>query len=130
MMWDDDLPYAAPYDPVTGSPPQGCNNAATNGTWRCRGFGAATCDLYPCVRTYETSVVEGRVTESLIDKASLISGPIVRDPYLLNAACLTKNETDFLEGLGYPLTSNQKWIFYNLTGFAGSLEPPSALKTK
>lgn len=53
----------------------------------------------------------------------------MREPSLLNTTCLTKNETDFLEGLGYLLTSNQKWIFYNLTGFGGSLEPPSAWKT-
>lgn len=121
------MPMDGPYDPHTGERPQGCDNAATNVTWRCRGFGAANCELYPCVRTYETSVIDGIVTEQLLDRVSLESaGFSFMNAYLLNTTCLTKAETGFLEKSGYSLESNQKWIFYNLTSFVLEQTPARA----
>ena len=46
-------------DPATGAVIQGCHNAATNDTWRCRQYGAAACSLYPRVRTYTAKMEAG-----------------------------------------------------------------------
>ena len=50
------------FDPATGQPPSGCENASANDTWFCNGYGAASCTLSPCVRTY-TSVVNAGVLQ-------------------------------------------------------------------
>ena len=50
------------FDPATGQLPSGCKNASANDTWFCNGYGAASCTLSPCVRTY-TSVVNAGVLQ-------------------------------------------------------------------
>lgn len=54
------------FDPATGLPPTDCETAATNDTWFCRGYGAASGLLSPFVRTYSSRIVAGELHESLI----------------------------------------------------------------
>jgi len=54
------------FDPATGKPPSGCENASANDTWFCNGYGAASCTLSPCVRTYMSVVNAGVLQENRV----------------------------------------------------------------
>ena len=57
------------FDPATGNPPLGCKNASANDTWFCNGYGAASCTLSPCVRTYSSVVNAGVLQENRVPAA-------------------------------------------------------------
>lgn len=54
------------FDPATGQTPSGCETATTNDTWFCQGYGAASCTLSPCVRTYTSAVIAGLLEENQV----------------------------------------------------------------
>ena len=54
------------FDPATGQFPSGCETTTTNDTWFCNGYGAASCTLSPCVRTYTSGVVAGVLQEDRV----------------------------------------------------------------
>lgn len=59
-------------DPTTGANLTWCDDRiGSDDDWRCRGYGAARCSLFPCVRTYNTTVNAGSVTEILIEHTTL-----------------------------------------------------------
>ena len=49
-------------DPFTGEPMGDCHTNLTS-NWRCRGYGAARCWMYPCVRSYKLDITNGAVTK-------------------------------------------------------------------
>ena len=57
-------------DPATGGPPRGCDAAAVNGSWYCRGYGAARCSLAPCVRAFIGTVEAGQLHETEISASA------------------------------------------------------------
>ena len=54
------------FDPVTWQFPSGCETTTNNDTWFCNGYGAASCTLSPCVRTYTLVVVAGVLQENRV----------------------------------------------------------------
>lgn len=59
-------------DPTTGANLTWCDGQIdSDDEWRCRGYGAARCSLFPCVRTYNTTVDAGSVTEILTEHTTL-----------------------------------------------------------
>ncbi|KAF2160832.1 hypothetical protein M409DRAFT_59621 [Zasmidium cellare ATCC 36951] len=122
---------AHPIDPVTEQPPTGCNDAATNGTWRCIGTGAANCTLYPCIRTYNASVRNAALREDLLKETPQLPFIFGNDESVqyfstLNASCLTDTERDSLQKRGYTINSTTDWIPYNITFSPISNQPQSA----
>lgn len=106
----------------------GCDDSATNDTWRCRGYGAAECLLKPCVRTYSCSVQAGRVNETIVEESSLDQIWGVGDPYLedtnlphnallvlLDLHCITDADRRNLFEHGYDLENAGRWLSYNAT---------------
>ena len=120
-------------DPNPGRPPSGCHTSASQETWRCRGYGAANCHIYPCIRSYETSVENGAVKEKLIATAGTLQsheernytnhdvfgkdgGPNSFDSgyyATINKTCLNQDERRSLQKAGYPLEDTSSvWMPY------------------
>ncbi|KAI1110400.1 hypothetical protein F5Y14DRAFT_443999 [Nemania sp. NC0429] len=113
---------------------EGCDDAATNNTWWCRQWGAATCSLQPCVRSYTASVDGGRLAETIVDKSdanlkwgygeATSTGPSSGGLVLLqnflglvDTRCINEAERQALTAAGYSIDSNDnpRWLPYNLT---------------
>ncbi|KAK7948005.1 uncharacterized protein PG986_008891 [Apiospora aurea] len=105
------------FDPSTGVPLDDCDAPEKRNDWRCRGFGAATCTLSPCVRMYNATVVNGQLTGSLVsDSGSMAWGTGFKNTGLsmLGTLCLTEAEREHLRlDLGYKLEPTQRWIGFN-----------------
>lgn len=109
-------------------PLHGCDDSATNDTWRCRGYGAAECILRPCVRTYSCSIEAGRVNETIVEESSLDQVWGFGDPNLgasdlphnpllslLDLHCITDVDRGHLIDNGYDLENAGRWLSYNTT---------------
>lgn len=129
-------------DPTTGANLTGCDDPiGSDDDWHCRGYGAASCSLFPCVRTYKTTVNAGSVTEILTEHNTLET---LRDrPYwdptserngrirdgslvLVNTSCISPEDEQQLLREGHQTDS--KWLVYNASNDfdLGILYPPDA----
>lgn len=129
-------------DPTTGANLTGCDDQiGSDDDWHCRGYGAASCSLFPCVRTYNTTVNAGSVTEILTEHTTLET---LRDrPYwdptsdrnrqwgdsrlvLVNTSCISPEDEQQLLREGHQTDS--KWLVYNASDDfdLGILYPPNA----
>jgi hypothetical protein len=115
-------------NPSTGERPLDCEHPERN-DWRCRGYGAARCRIYPCVRTYNTTIQAGTTSEIMTGCTTL--DDLLSIPYwnpgsrhygevghlryfvLLNLSCVTTDEQQNLSRLGYDIS--QAWVGFNLT---------------
>jgi hypothetical protein len=114
-------------DPTTGDPILGCDDSATNSTWRCRGYGAASCSFSPCVRTYKASIEAGRLNESITDHSDprlhwgFSNNTIVNSRGksflrgLIDTQCISSEEKSNLISLGYTIDAQSRWLPYNIT---------------
>ncbi|MCJ1461150.1 hypothetical protein MMC28_011532 [Mycoblastus sanguinarius] len=114
----------AVVDIVTGQPPTGCETETTNKTWRCQGYGAASCSLIPCVSTYTSAITAGEFQETSLPEDNSISwgsglgGEVEGTPPLLgmvDITCLSAQERQGLSEAGYQVNSSTRWLPYNIT---------------
>ena len=101
------------------------NTCATEGTesWRCRGYGAASCRIDPCVKTYEATITAGSLEEKIVDVSPLeawgdgsLDGSLSGRTFTtLDVACLSSKDRENLQAANYTISDNQKWLAYNLT---------------
>lgn len=129
------------FDPMTGNPPKGCDTRDANDTWYCRGFGAASCSLSPCVHSYTSAIEAGELKETRVSSSGSTSsswgsfvpppsGPTgpggviveipataIYQPYLgiVDTLCLSAYERQSLIDTGYQLDARARWLAYNLT---------------
>lgn len=116
-------------DPTTGENLTWCDGeSGLDDDWRCRGYGAARCSLFPCVRTYNTTVIAGSVTDSVVEQTTLKifgnqtywdtkfwndrsewSASLV----LVNTSCISPDDEQQLLKLGYRIDS--RWVVYNMS---------------
>jgi hypothetical protein len=93
----------------------GCHTAWQNATWGCQNYGAATCRLDPCVRTYEASVKGGKVDETTVAQYTNMYQGMTNLPIraMADASCVT-NPTDRerLRKLGINITDTSTMIPY------------------
>ncbi|KAJ3537023.1 hypothetical protein NM208_g6479 [Fusarium decemcellulare] len=102
-------------DPTTALELEGCEDAVTNDTWYCRGYGAARCNFRPCVRAYKSTVEAGLLEERATGlyngtwgfNASLYTSAVV------DTACITADERGQLTKLGYEISATDRWIAFN-----------------
>ncbi|KAI0549622.1 hypothetical protein F4679DRAFT_545934 [Xylaria curta] len=117
-----------PYDPNGGGNRIGCDNPASNNTWWCRQYGAATCSLQPCVRSYTANVDGGRLTETLIaqseanmtwgyGESASTGGLVFLQNFLglVDTKCINDVERQGLVAAGYKVDNNARWLPYNMT---------------
>lgn len=77
------------------------------------GYGAASCTLKPCVRTYSSSIEAGYLKERLESRSPDIKWGSSRGEYqygLLDTHCVSAEEGAFLTARGYELHSATRWI--------------------
>ena len=104
----------------------GCHTAWQNATWGCQNYGAATCRLDPCVRTYEASVKGGKVDETTVAQyTNMYQGIIGSIPIraMADASCVTNpRDRERLRKLGVNITDTSTIIPYPVainSGYAG-----------
>lgn len=108
--------------------PSGCDDPAKNNTWRCHGYGVASCQLYPCVRTLSAVVQDGVATEVLAAGTPTPSSQFGaggfdtgEDYYsTIDANCLSDADISMLNANGFSSQSKDGWLPYELTGYVGS----------
>lgn len=78
-----------------------CNPEELNESWGCRGYGAATCTIKPCVQVYNATVIAGTFEENLLTTFSGVEWGRIRhvdngDMYLamLDSQCSSRERTD------------------------------------
>lgn len=107
-------------DPTTGDQITSCSDITydAENEWSCRGYGAARCTIFPCIRQYEVAVSAGVVLETMMRHTpfeTLRNVSSVRgwnEPVLLvNTSCLSPEERSNFMHEGYSIT--QSWIRYN-----------------
>lgn len=118
-------------DPVTGDHVTNCsniNNYDPENEWYCRGYGAARCTMFPCIREYEVAVTAGVVSETMIRHTpfetprNVSSGRVWNEPVVfVNTSCLSPEERSRLVQEGYSVA--QSWLRYNFPCNITSLDP-------
>lgn len=105
----------------------GCDDASSNNTWYCRGYGAATCLMQPCLRTYSAGVTAGRLTETLVDQTdpeedwgytNVDGAEIVKGYFgLVDKGCINAEQQQRLAAEGYDKVSDNqtRWLPYKVT---------------
>ncbi|KAI0385758.1 hypothetical protein F5Y04DRAFT_156128 [Hypomontagnella monticulosa] len=105
-------------DITTGGVIAGCENGtstttASGGTWRCRGYGAATCTVQPCVRVYNATMEAGRFTERLIAQSGgLAWADAPLGSAIIDTDCLTPEDRSKLRNQGYKVGESSRWLTY------------------
>ncbi|KAK8009237.1 hypothetical protein PG991_011788 [Apiospora marii] len=107
-------------DIMTGLPIPGCDAPNSGNNWRCRGYGAATCTITPCVRMYNATVVNGRLTENVVSDSGTLQWGVGREELygqnisrMLDTYCITQDEKHRLSDLGYNIDPKQRWLGLN-----------------
>jgi hypothetical protein len=106
-------------DLITGEKIAGCGGLKNLDNWRCGHYGAATCSFSPCVRTYNATVNNGRLTERLIsDTGSLPWGSSLcpENFYmsaLLDTDCLSPEERTLARERQIQIDSVERWLPLN-----------------
>ncbi|KAI1339996.1 hypothetical protein F5Y15DRAFT_60978 [Xylariaceae sp. FL0016] len=109
-------------DVLTRNELAGCQDESQKGTWRCRGYGAATCRLNPCVRTYNASYTGGRLNETLLRQSEPMTWGIgyhslLNSTYLwaiMETQCPSDEERQMLADLGYDVTLSDAFVPFNI----------------
>ncbi|KAI8966263.1 hypothetical protein F5Y11DRAFT_365841 [Daldinia sp. FL1419] len=110
-------------DMSTGQTIRGCGNGTSVNLWRCRGYGAATCRIQPCVRVYNATVKGGHLTERLLTQSGDVqwgSDPIQNAGLgMVDTQCLMPQDKTALIRLGYVIHDTLRWLPYNASFDAG-----------
>lgn len=94
------------------------NDPRLKGTWYCNEYGAASCTLYPCVRTYEAVVSNGRLTETLVSTSNTWTTYL--DDYvgfalaMIDVECLSNGQQTSLAEVGFTFDGSTDWLPGNL----------------
>lgn len=130
-FWSSGVWSGAGSDPITGDYITDCTNFDydsdnSDNNWSCRGYGAARCTMFPCIREYEVAVTAGVVSETMIRNTpfetprNVSSGRGWNEPVVfVNTSCLSPEERSKLVHEGYSV--EESWLRYkspwNVTTF-------------
>ncbi|KAI0435682.1 hypothetical protein F4803DRAFT_557741 [Xylaria telfairii] len=106
-------------DLLTGTSTTGCDRPDALDEWYCRGYGAASCILQPCVRFYNATIDGGHFSEHLISQSGPIDWEFFKniDEYdiwgIVDTECTSQDEIHSLKEQGY--TVHSRWLPYYLS---------------
>lgn len=130
-MSDNSVDHVEPGNPMQSL--IGCGDATTKNTWYCRGYGAATCLMRPCLRTYFATVEAGRLTETMVehtdpgadwgyssvDDGEFVAGSSNERGYfgLVDKSCISNDQHQQLATAGYNGVgeTENRWLPYKVT---------------
>ena len=94
-------------------------HATGNKSFGCSGIGAATCQIIPCVRTFNGNISDGNLTEHSIGSwtewGSHSGGGYDENLAAVNVDCLSQSDRQSVEAAGYKLEPGTHWLAYNDT---------------
>ncbi|KAK2773509.1 hypothetical protein CKAH01_13549 [Colletotrichum kahawae] len=100
-------------DLATGFQIPGCNSSTIQSR-RCRGYGAAHCTVRPCVRLYNSSVVNNRLTERLVETVDLPGPEKFQTAYIgvLDTDCVSPSDPIIASSniTIEPGAADQRWL--------------------
>jgi hypothetical protein len=109
--------------------PTGCKSANPPNSWACKGYGAISCSLQPCVQTYRGEIAGGKLTEKRIATHIDWSSGTGVSPYsaMIDMTCVNHTEKIELAKLGYEFDNSTLFLAYNQSydEFSGDWEPAS-----
>ncbi|KAI0887799.1 uncharacterized protein GGS22DRAFT_89249 [Annulohypoxylon maeteangense] len=112
---------------ILGWSVNGTQQRLSNTSWGIRGYGAAECTIDPCIRSYNSTVKGGRLTETLLST----SKNWTKNEYWLNSidvSCLKATEIQALHNAGYDFDPEKTaWLPYNLSVRASEAFNPSVI---
>ena len=73
-------------------------------------IGAARCSLYPCIKTYEATVKDGKLVEHLKTIWSDLDFP---NRAALDLKCLPQKDLETVRAANYSYTPDQKWLLFD-----------------
>ncbi|KAI0852748.1 hypothetical protein F5Y00DRAFT_272406 [Daldinia vernicosa] len=108
-----------------------CENKTLVDSWRCRGYGAATCTIQPCVRVYNATVEAGHLAERLISQSETMAwstsywenatnGDASTWLEMVDTHCLTPKDIDELADQGCGINKTYRWLPYDISGSEAS----------
>lgn len=93
-----------------------CDSIEPEVSWRCQGFGAATCSLRPCVQVYNATISAGVLEEHLVASSSNSAWGTVTDRRgmpaylaLVDTQCPTERN-----GINGTTSVERRWLPYDL----------------
>ena len=99
---------------LPGAPSDAQCSQSKNQTFGCNNVGAASCSLFPCVRTYEATVNGGNLTENLVStSAEFGSGQDTLT--MVDVDCLSAGDKRNISEAGVTIAPGQKWLPYNIS---------------
>ncbi|KAH8788343.1 hypothetical protein F5883DRAFT_531828 [Diaporthe sp. PMI_573] len=95
-----------------------CDSNGSEGSWSCRGYGAVTCSIHPCVQIYNATISAGVLEEHLVASSSNTSWGKINDTYsgsgypaLIDTQCSAQSQTPSVQ----PPTTQNRWLPYDFT---------------
>ncbi|KAI1803519.1 hypothetical protein F4811DRAFT_328374 [Daldinia bambusicola] len=111
-------------DMSTGQIIKECENGTFVNKWLCRGYGAATCTVQPCVRIYNSTVQLGHLSENLLaqtdDTAWGNQLPENMGLGIIDTKCLTPQNRSAIIDQGYVIDESRRWLPYNASFYTGN----------
>ena len=99
-----------------------CSTPIESQEWKCKGYGASRCHIYPCVKTYTASARMGVLTETLVRTSSTWGEPKYGQQwFMIDLQCIDTEERQLLKKLGYDIKAEKYWLPYHSSG--GDLTP-------
>ncbi|EHK15295.1 uncharacterized protein TRIVIDRAFT_228332 [Trichoderma virens Gv29-8] len=102
---------------VMGSQLTQCKDNSTT-PWRCRTYGAAVCEINPCVVSYTGKVETGNLKETVVATSEVwSSGVETYNNYMgsIDVSCLNTSERNALQHAGFHLKPDTSWLAYNVS---------------
>ncbi|KAL6695786.1 hypothetical protein J3F84DRAFT_372009 [Trichoderma pleuroticola] len=94
-----------------------CKDNSTT-PWRCRTYGAAVCEINPCVISYTGKVDIGTLKEEIMDTSQVWSSGGDRENKFMGSvdvSCVNTTERNALQHAGFHIDSDTKWLAYNVS---------------
>ena len=100
-------------------PMPGCDDSAATGyLWKCRGYGAASCAVGPCMKVFNASVEAGILTETVLEETEPFEfweDENENTRAVIDTSCITGDEMEELSREGYTIDLERKWLQYNMS---------------
>jgi len=99
----------------TGAKPNASECAfSRNESFGCKGIGAASCSLFPCVQTYYATIENGNLTEQLVSNWTQFGmNPSSLTYNAANVACMSAEDRRNATDAGYIIEPDTEWLAYN-----------------
>lgn len=113
---------AVQADPFTGESIPDCNKAGSLDNWRCQGYGAAACNIQPCVRVHRANINGGQLQEEVVAHSDASSWgfeasvPTAAPAWIgvVDTQCVSEPERDEIIKQGYAISAS-RWLPFNLS---------------